>query len=362
MSGNTFGRLFTLTSFGESHGPAIGGVVDGCPPGLELSAADLQVDLDRRKPGTSRHVTQRQEDDAVEILSGVFEGKTTGAPIGLLIRNTDQRSHDYSKIMDTFRPGHADYTYSQKYGIRDYRGGGRSSARETAIRVAAGAIAKKWLQQKYGVQVRGYMSQLGEIEIPFETWESVNENPFFSPNTKVLSQLEEYIDKIRAERDSVGARITVVAEGVPVGWGEPVFDRLDADIAHAMMSINAVKGVEIGAGFAAVSQRGSEHSDEMTPQGFVTNHAGGILGGISTGQEIRVNVALKPTSSIPQERRSIDKNGHAVTMQTTGRHDPCVGVRATPIAEAMLALVLIDHALRHRAQNADVVCLTPKIS
>ncbi len=361
MSGNTLGKLFTFTSFGESHGPAIGGVVDGCPPGLELSAADLQIDLDRRKPGTSRHVTQRQEADAVEILSGVFEGKTTGAPIGLLIRNTDQRSQDYSKIMDTFRPGHADYTYSQKYGVRDYRGGGRSSARETAVRVAAGAIAKKWLKQRYGVTVRGYMSQLGEIKIPFKTWDVVNQNAFFAPNEAMLPELEAYMDKIRAERDSVGARITVVAEGVPVGWGEPIFDRLDAEIAYAMMSINAVKGVEVGAGFDAVSQRGSVHSDEMTPQGFVTNHAGGILGGISTGQEIRVNVALKPTSSIPQERRSIDKNGHAVSMQTTGRHDPCVGIRATPIVEAMLAMVLMDHALRHRAQNADVHCHTPKI-
>lgn len=361
MSGNTLGKLFTFTSFGESHGPAIGGVVDGCPPGLELSAADLQIDLDRRKPGTSRHVTQRQEADAVEILSGVFEGKTTGAPIGLLIRNTDQRSQDYSKIMDTFRPGHADYTYSQKYGVRDYRGGGRSSARETAVRVAAGAIAKKWLKQRYGVTVRGYMSQLGEIKIPFKTWDVVNQNAFFAPNEAMLPELEAYMDKIRAERDSVGACITVVAEGVPVGWGEPIFDRLDAEIAYAMMSINAVKGVEVGAGFDAVSQRGSVHSDEMTPQGFVTNHAGGILGGISTGQEIRVNVALKPTSSIPQERRSIDKNGHAVSMQTTGRHDPCVGIRATPIVEAMLAMVLMDHALRHRAQNADVYCHTPKI-
>ncbi len=362
MSGNTLGTLFTFTSFGESHGAAIGGIVDGCPPGLALCAEDLQIDLDRRKPGTSRHVTQRQEGDVVEILSGIFEGKTTGAPIALLIRNTDQRSQDYSKIMDTFRPGHADYTYSQKYGVRDYRGGGRSSARETAARVAAGAIAKKWLSERYGVTVRGYMSQLGEIEIPFETWDVVNDNPFFAPNNSVLPQLEVYLDKVRAERDSVGARITVVAEGVPVGWGEPVFDRLDAEIAYAMMSINAVKGVEVGAGFASVMQRGSVHSDEMTPQGFVTNNAGGILGGISTGQEIRVNIALKPTSSIPQERRSIDKNGAAVTMQTTGRHDPCVGVRATPIAEAMLALVLIDHALRHRAQNADVVCATPKIA
>jgi len=361
MSGNTFGTLFTLTSFGESHGAAIGGVVDGCPPGLSLCAEDLQIDLDRRTPGTSRHVTQRQEADAVEILSGIFEGKTTGAPIGLLIRNTDHRSQDYSKIMDTFRPGHADYTYSQKYGVRDYRGGGRSSARETAVRVAAGAIAKKWLFERFGVTVRGYMSQLGEIAIPFQSWDCVNKNPFFSPNTEVLPQLEVYLDKIRAERDSVGARITVVADGIPVGWGEPVFDRLDADIAHAMMSINAVKGVEIGAGFESISQRGSVHSDEMTPQGFVTNHAGGILGGISTGQQIRVNVALKPTSSIPQERRSIDKDGNAVNMQTTGRHDPCVGVRATPIAEAMLALTLMDHALRHRAQNADVVSNVPKI-
>ncbi len=363
MSGNTIGTLFTLTSFGESHGAAIGGVVDGCPPGLALCAEDLQIDLDRRKPGTSRHVTQRQEADRVEILSGVFEGKTTGAPIGLLIRNTDQRSQDYSKIMDTFRPGHADYTYTQKYGVRDYRGGGRSSARETAVRVAAGAIAKKWLSERFGVTVRGYMSQMGEIDIPFISWDALDhqDNDFFSPNVDVLPQLAAYLDNIRAERDSVGARITVVAEGVPVGWGEPVFDRLDAEIAYAMMSINAVKGVEIGAGFNAIAQRGSVHSDEMTPQGFVTNHAGGILGGISTGQEIRVNVALKPTSSIPQERRSIDKNGNAVTMQTTGRHDPCVGVRATPIAEAMLALVLMDHALRNRAQNADVVSTTPII-
>lgn len=361
MSGNTIGTLFTLTSFGESHGAAIGGVVDGCPPGLSLCAEDLQIDLDRRKPGTSRHVTQRKEDDAVEILSGVFEGKTTGAPIGLLIRNTDQRSQDYSKIMDTFRPGHADYTYAQKYGVRDYRGGGRSSARETAIRVAAGGIAKKWLFERFGVTVRGYMSQLGEIAIPFQTWDCVNSNAFFSPNIEVLPQLEAYLDNIRAERDSVGARINIVAENVPVGWGEPVFDRLDADIAHAMMSINAVKGVEIGAGFAAVAQRGSVHSDELTPQGFSTNYAGGMLGGISSGQNIEVSIALKPTSSIPQARKSIDKAGNAVEMQTTGRHDPCVGVRATPIAEAMLAIVLMDHALRHRAQNADVVTTTPKI-
>lgn len=361
MSGNTIGTLFTLTSFGESHGPAIGGVVDGCPPGLELCAADIQADLDRRKPGTSRHVTQRKESDTVEILSGVFEGKTTGAPIGLLIRNEDQRSKDYGNIVDTFRPGHADYTYWHKYGIRDYRGGGRSSARETAVRVAAGAIAKKWLKERYGVTIRGYMSQLGEISIPFETWDAVSENPFFSPNCTIVPELEAYLDKIRAERDSVGARISVVAQGVPVGWGEPVYDRLDADIAYAMMGINAVKGVEVGAGFASVAQRGSVHSDEMTPQGFVTNHAGGVLGGISTGQDVLVHVALKPTSSIPQERRSIDKAGSAVTMQTTGRHDPCVGVRATPIVEAMLALVLIDHALRHRAQCGDVVCTTPKL-
>lgn len=361
MSGNTIGTLFTLTSFGESHGPAIGGVVDGCPPGLEISAEDLQLDLDRRKPGTSRHVTQRKEADLVEILSGVFEGKTTGAPIGLLIRNTDQRSQDYGKIKDTFRPGHADYTYSQKYGIRDYRGGGRSSARETAVRVAAGAIAKKWLKERFGVTIRGYMSQLGEIDIPFQSWAHVNENPFFSPNVDVLPQLESYLDTIRNERDSVGARISIVAEGMPTGWGEPVFDRLDADIAHAMMGINAVKAIEVGAGFDSVAQRGSEHSDEMTTKGFVTNNAGGILGGISTGQDIRVNIALKPTSSIPQERRSIDKAGNDVTMQTTGRHDPCVGVRATPIAEAMLALVLMDHALRNRGQNADVASTVPTV-
>ncbi len=359
MSGNTLGTLFTLTTYGESHGAAIGGVVDGCPPGLSLCAEDLQIDLDRRKPGTSRHVTQRKEDDVVEILSGIFEGKTTGAPIGLLIRNTDQRSQDYSKIKDTFRPGHADYTYSKKYGIRDYRGGGRSSARETAVRVAAGGIAKKWLFERFGVTVRGHMSQLGEISIPFESWDYVNDNPFFSPNNTLLPQLEAYLDQVRAERDSVGAKITVIAQNVPVGWGEPVFDRLDADIAHAMMSINAVKGVEIGAGFASIAQRGSVHSDEMTPQGFVTNHAGGMLGGISTGQDVCVNIALKPTSSIPQERHSIDKEGNAVEMKTTGRHDPCVGVRATPIAEAMLALVLMDHALRNRGQNADVVSTLP---
>ena len=361
MSGNTLGTLFTLTSFGESHGPAIGGVVDGCPPGLELDAADLQAELDRRKPGTSRHVTQRKEPDTVEILSGVFEGKTTGAPIGFIIRNQDQRSQDYGSIVDTFRPGHADYTYWQKYGIRDYRGGGRSSARETAVRVAAGAIARKWLKQRYGVVIRGCMSQLGEIAIPFESWDAVGENPFFAPNRGIVPELEAYLDRIRSERDSVGARITVVAQGVPVGWGEPVYDRLDADIAHAMMGINAVKGVEIGDGFASVAQRGSLHGDELTPQGFASNHAGGVLGGISTGQDIVAHIALKPTSSIPQPRRSIDKAGNEVDMQTTGRHDPCVGVRATPIAEAMLALVLIDHALRHRAQCGDVACATPRI-
>ncbi|PHV11209.1 chorismate synthase [Chitinimonas sp. BJB300] len=361
MSGSSLGLLFTVTSFGESHGPAIGCVVDGCPPGLLLTEADIQAELDRRKPGTSRHVTQRKEPDTVEILSGVFEGKTTGAPIGLLIRNQDQRSQDYGKIVETFRPGHADYTYWHKYGIRDYRGGGRSSARETAVRVAAGAIAKKWLIEKYGVVIRGYMSQLGEVSIPFKGWQYVPQNAFFAPNEDVVDQLEAYMDTIRTERDSVGARIEVVAENVPVGWGEPVYDRLDADIAYAMMSINAVKGIEIGDGFDTVAQRGSVHGDELTPAGFASNHAGGVLGGISTGQDIRVSLALKPTSSIPQPRNSIDKGGNPVEVSTTGRHDPCVGIRATPIAEAMLALVLIDHALRHRAQNADVVVDTPRI-
>jgi len=361
MSGNTFGLLFTVTSFGESHGPAIGCVVDGCPPGLAISAEDIQVELDRRKPGTSRHVTQRKESDTVEILSGVFEGKTTGTPIALLIRNEDQRSKDYGKIVETFRPGHADYTYWQKYGIRDYRGGGRSSARETAVRVAAGAIAKKWLKEKFGITIRGYMSQLGEVAIPFESWDHVSQNAFFAPNLGIVPQLEAHLDAVRAQRDSIGAKISVVAEGVPVGWGEPVYDRLDADIAYAMMGINAVKGVEIGAGFQSVTQRGSQHCDEITPQGFATNNAGGILGGISSGQDILVNIAVKPTPSIAQERHSIDKEGHDVLMATTGRHDPCVAIRATPIAEAMLALVLIDHALRHRAQCGDVVTTTPKI-
>ena len=361
MSGNTFGKLFCVTSFGESHGPAIGCVVDGCPPGMELSASDIQQDLDRRKPGTSRHVTQRRESDTVEILSGVFEGKTTGTPIALLIRNEDQRSKDYSKIMNTFRPGHADYVYWQKYGIRDYRGGGRSSARETAVRVAAAAIAKKWLHAKYGVVIRGHMAQLGPVEIPFKQWEAVGENPFFSADPDIVPSLEEFMDKLRKSGDSVGARIRVVAEGVPVGWGEPVYDRLDAEIAYAMMSINAVKGVEIGAGFAAVSQKGTEHSDEISPEGFLSNNAGGILGGISTGQDIVVNIAVKPTSSIRLPRRSVDKAGNPVMVETHGRHDPCVGIRATPIAEAMLALILMDHALRHRAQNADVACTTPRI-
>ncbi|HEX8874875.1 MAG TPA: chorismate synthase [Nitrosospira sp.] len=361
MSGNTLGKLFCVTSFGESHGPAIGCVVDGCPPGLELSVEDIQRDLDRRKPGTSRHVTQRREPDTVEILSGVFEGRTTGTPIALLIRNEDQRSKDYSKIMDTFRPGHADYVYWQKYGIRDYRGGGRSSARETAVRVAAAAIARKWLYMKYGVVIRGYMSQLGPVEIPFRQWEVVTRNAFFAADEDMVPHLEEFMDKLRKSGDSVGARISVVAEGVPVGWGEPVYDRLDAEIAYAMMSINAVKGVEIGVGFGAVAQRGTEHSDEITPDGFLSNNAGGIVGGISTGQDIVVNIAVKPTSSIRLARRSIDKAGNPVIVETHGRHDPCVGIRATPIAEAMLALVLMDHALRHRAQNADVVCATPKI-
>ena len=361
MSGNTFGLLFTVTSFGESHGPAIGCVVDGCPPGLAISEAEIQLELDRRNPGTSRHVTQRREPDTVEILSGVYEGKTTGTPIGLLIRNTDQRSKDYGNIADTFRPGHADYTYWHKYGIRDPRGGGRSSARETAVRVAAGAIAKKWLSEHFGIVVRGHLTQIGEHVIPFTDWAEVGNNPFFAADAAIVPTLESYMDDIRKSLDSVGARLRVVAENVPVGWGEPVFDRLDADIAHAMMSINAVKGVEIGAGFACVAQRGSEHGDELTPQGFASNHAGGILGGISTGQTVEVSIAIKPTSSIAQPRHSIDKAGNPVTMETHGRHDPCVGIRATPIAEAMLALVLIDHALRHRAQCGDVRVSTPRI-
>ena len=361
MSGNTFGTLFAVTSFGESHGPAIGCVVDGCPPGLAISAADIQAELDRRKPGTSRHVKQRREPDEVEILSGVFDGRTTGTPIALLIRNQDQRSKDYGNIADTFRPGHADYVYTQKYGFRDHRGGGRSSARETAVRVAAGAIARKWLAERYGVAIRGWMSQLGPIDIPFVSADEIAGNPFFAPNARIVPELEEYMDELRKSGDSVGARITVSASGVPPGWGEPVYDRLDAEIAHAMMSINAVKGVEIGAGFASIAQKGSEHGDEMTPQGFLSNHAGGVLGGISTGQDVLVSLAIKPTSSIRLPRRSVTVGGEPAEVVTHGRHDPCVGIRATPIAEAMLALVLIDQALRHRAQCADVVCATPLV-
>lgn len=361
MSGNTFGTLFTVTSFGESHGPAIGCVIDGCPPGLALSEIDIQAELDRRRPGTSRHVTQRREPDTVEILSGVFEERTTGTPIALLIRNQDQRSKDYGNLAATFRPGHADYAYTQKYGFRDYRGGGRSSARETAVRVAAGAVARKWLKEHYGVRIRGWMCQLGEIEIPFDDAAEIGNNPFFAPNAQIVPQLEAYMDALRKSGDSAGAKIRVTAAGAPPGWGEPVFDRLDADIAYAMMGINAVKGVEIGAGFAAVTQKGSVHGDEMTPEGFLTNHAGGVLGGVSTGQEICVSLAIKPTSSIRLPRRSVDLGGRPVTVETHGRHDPCVGIRAVPVAEAMLALVLIDHALRHRGQCADVRCPTPRI-
>ncbi len=361
MSGNTLGSLFTVTTFGESHGPAIGCVVDGCPPGMALSEADIQPELDRRKPGTSRHVTQRKESDTVEILSGVYEGKTTGTPIALLIRNEDQRSKDYGNIVETFRPGHADYTYWHKYGIRDPRGGGRSSARLTAPVVGAAAIAKKWLKQQFGTTFKGCMSQLGDIQIPFESWEHVPQNPFFSANATILPRLEEYMDELRKAGDSCGARIDVVAEHVPVGLGEPIYDKLDAEIAYAMMGINAVKGVEIGAGFASIAQKGTEHGDELTPAGFASNNAGGILGGISTGQDITVSIAIKPTSSIRTARRSIDKAGTPVDVETFGRHDPCVGIRATPIAEAMLALVLMDHALRHRAQCGDVQVTTPRI-
>jgi len=361
MSGNTLGKLFCVTSFGESHGPALGGVVDGCPPGMALAEADIQKELDRRKPGTSRHVTQRQESDRIELLSGLFEGRTTGAPIGFVIRNEDQRSKDYGAIAETFRPGHADYTYWQKYGLRDYRGGGRSSARETTIRVAAGAIAKKWLHERYGVTIRGRLSQIGPPHLAFKSWDAVSQNPFFSADPDIVPKIEDYMDELRRAGDSCGAKVTVVAEGVPVGWGEPVYDRLDADLAYAMMGINAVKGVEIGAGFSAITQRGSEHGDEMTPEGFLSNHAGGMLGGISTGQDVVVHIALKPTSSIRLPRRSINKQGEAVTVETTGRHDPCVGIRATPIAEAMLAIVLMDHALRHRAQCGDVLPPTKPI-
>jgi chorismate synthase len=354
MSGSTLGTLFRVTNFGESHGPAIGCVVDGCPPGLELSADDIQPELDRRRPGTSRHVTQRKEEDKVEILSGVFEGKTTGTPIALLIRNTDQRSKDYANLLDTFRPGHADYTYLHKYGIRDPRGGGRASARLTAPSVAAGAIAKKWLGLHHGTRFIGHMTQMGDIAIPFEGFEHVGTNPFFAANLSDIASLEACVDELRKAGDSCGARIDVVASGVPVGLGDPLYDKLDADIAYAMMGINAVKGVEIGAGFRSIAQHGTTHGDELTPEGFLSNNAGGVLGGISTGQDITVSIAIKPTSSIRSPRRSIDLEGRATTVETFGRHDPCVGIRAAPIAEALLALVLMDHALRHRAQCGDV--------
>jgi chorismate synthase len=361
MSGNSFGRLFVVTGFGESHGPAIGGIVDGCPPGLALSEADLQLDLDRRKPGTSRHTTQRRESDRVEILSGVFEGLTTGAPIGLLIRNEDQRSKDYGDIAAKYRPGHADYTYDQKFGRRDYRGGGRSSARETAIRVAAGGIAKKFLAERLGVSIRGFLSQLGPIRPKGFDWAQVARNPFFCPCAETVPELESYMDALRKEGNSIGAAVTVVAAGVPPGLGEPIYDRLDAELAHALMSINAVKGVEIGAGFDCIEQKGTEHRDELTPEGFLSNNAGGILGGISTGQEIVARIALKPTSSIRLPGRTIGRDGLPTEVVTTGRHDPCVGIRATPIAEAMVAIVLLDHYLRHRAQNADVQSGLPPI-
>ena len=362
MAGNTIGQVFTVTTFGESHGEGLGCIIDGCPPGLPLAAADIQADLDRRKPGTSRHVTQRREADEVEILSGVFEGKTTGTPIALLIRNTDQRSKDYGDIARQFRPGHADYTYWHKFGTRDYRGGGRSSARETAARVAAGAVAKKWLHAYFGTEIVCWVTQVGEHEIAFEGEEFIGQNPFFAANQSQIADLERYMDSVRKSLDSVGAKLRIEARNVPVGLGEPVFDRLDAEIAYALMSINAVKGVEIGDGFGVVAQRGSLHGDELTPQGFKSNHSGGILGGISTGQTITANFAIKPTSSIATPRQSIDIDGNAVEIATHGRHDPCVGLRAAPIAEAMLALVLMDHALRHRAQNADVRVNTPDIA
>ncbi len=355
MSGNTFGKLFTVTSFGESHGPAIGCVVDGCPPGLELSVDDIQPELERRRPGKTRHTSQRRETDVVKILSGVFEGRTTGTPIALLIENVDARSRDYEKLADRFRPGHADYTYEQKYGIRDHRGGGRASARETAMRVAAGAIARKYLKTRLDLEIRGYLAQLGPLVLDPVSPESVDDNPFFCPDPSRVDELTAFMDRLRKSGDSAGARVTVVASGVPPGLGEPVFDKLSADIGHALMSINAVKGCEIGSGFACVEQLGSEHRDEMTPDGFTSNHAGGILGGISSGQDIVVSVALKPTSSLRLPARSVDREGQAVEVVTHGRHDPCVGLRAVPIAEAMLALVLMDHYLRHRAQNADVI-------
>ncbi|ARW82067.1 chorismate synthase [Aeromonas salmonicida] len=361
MAGNSFGQLFRVTTFGESHGLALGAVVDGCPPGLEISEADLQIDLDRRKPGTSRYTTPRREPDEVKILSGVFEGRTTGTSIGLLIENTDQRSKDYSDIKDVFRPGHADYTYHQKYGQRDYRGGGRSSARETAMRVAAGAIAKKYLKQMHGIEITGFLSQLGPIKAEGFDAAQIEQNPFFFPDAGKLEALDQYMRDLKKEGNSVGAKVQVIATKVPVGLGEPVFDRLDADIAHAMMGINAVKGVEIGDGFAVVEQKGSEHRDEMTPAGFASNHAGGILGGISSGQDIVVSMALKPTSSITVPGKTINTEGEAIEMITKGRHDPCVGIRAVPIAEAMLALVLMDHLLRHRAQNQGVMTQTPQL-
>jgi chorismate synthase len=361
MSGNSIGKLFTVTSFGESHGPALGCIIDGCPPGLELDSSDLQHDLNRRKPGTSRFTTQRREADEVKILSGVFEGKTTGTPIGLVIENTDQRSKDYSNIKDTFRPAHADYTYAQKYGVRDYRGGGRSSARETAMRVAAGAVAKKYLNEHFGIVVRGYLAQLGPIKAEVLDWNVVEGNPFFCPDAAKISEMETYMAALNKSGDSIGARINVVASGVMPGLGEPVFDRLDADIASAMMSINAVKGVEVGAGFSCVEHLGSEHRDEITPAGFLSNNTGGVLGGISSGQDITVSIALKPTSSIRLPGASIDVDGNAIEVVTHGRHDPCVGIRATPIAEAMLALVLMDHLLRQRAQNSGVQVKTPVV-
>ncbi len=354
MSGNTIGKLFTVTSFGESHGPAIGCIVDGCPPGLALTEADLQEDLDRRKPGTSRHTTQRREADEVKILSGVFEGKTTGTPISLIIENTDQRSKDYSKIAATFRPGHADYTYQQKYGFRDYRGGGRSSARETAMRVAAGGIAKKYLKEQLGIEIHGYLSQLGPIKIDKADWSVINHNPFFCPDADKVSEMEAYMDALRKEGESIGARIEIVATNVPPGLGEPIFDRLDADLAHALMSINAVKGVEIGDGFACINTKGTKFRDEITPAGFLSNHAGGILGGISSGQAITASIALKPTASLRLPGKSINQQGEAIDVVTEGRHDPCVGIRATPIAEAMMAIILMDHLLRHRAQNIGI--------
>jgi chorismate synthase len=362
MSGSTLGKLFCVTVFGESHGPAIGCVVDGCPPGMALTEADIQHDLDRRKPGTSRHVTQRRESDTVEILSGLYEGKTSGTPIALLIRNEDQRSKDYGNIGETFRPGHADYTYTQKYGFRDPRGGGRSSARLTAPIVGAGAIAKKWLKEKYGVVIRGYMSALGPVDIPFESWDEINNNAFFSPSAAIVPELEAYMDALRKSGDSVGARISIVADNVPPGWGEPLYDKLDADLAHALMGLNAVKGVEIGDGMDAARQKGTEHRDEITPEGFLSNHAGGVLGGISSGQAIVAHIAIKPTSSMRLPGRSIDLHGKPIEVVTHGRHDPCVGIRATPIAEALMAIVLMDHALRHRAQCGDVANATPVIA